>query len=232
VPTLDGFDLIIFDCDGVLVDSEIIAAEVESRLLTEAGYPIDALELAERFAGLTWKDILLAVEREASIPLQASLLTRSEGLLDERLGRSVKGIEGAAAAIARIDLPRCICSNSSDKRLELMLKRTKLWPLFSPHIFSAKTLGEGRTKPKPDVFLHAAETMKVEPGRVVVVEDSVHGIHGARSAGMRVIGFTGASHSYPSHADKLMDAGAETVIARMSELPATVAALSAWSGAA
>lgn len=225
-------ELVIFDCDGVLVDSEIIAAEVEAKLLTDAGYPIDAMELAERFAGLTWKDILLAVEREASIPLQASLLTRSESLLDERLARSVKGIEGAAAAIARIDLPRCICSNSSDKRLELMLKRAKLWPLFSPQIFSAKNLGEGRTKPKPDVFLHAAETMKVDRGRVVVVEDSVHGIHGARAAGMRVIGFTGASHSYPSHADKLMDAGAETVIARMSELPATVAALSAWSGAA
>lgn len=226
---MDGLDLIIFDCDGVLVDSEIIAAEVESRLLTEAGYPIDARELAERFAGLTWKDILLAVEKEAAIPLQASLLDRSETLLDERLGRSVKSIEGVPAALQRIDLKRCICSNSSDKRLALMLKRTRLWDFFQPNIFSAKALGPDSAKPKPDVFLHAAKQMGADPARTLVVEDSVHGITGARAAGMRVIGFTGASHTYPAHAGKLMEAGAETVIARMAELPPTVSALAAWS---
>ena len=80
---MDGFDLIIFDCDGVLVDSEIIAAEVESRLLTEAGYPIGVEEMGERFAGMTWQNILLTIEREASIPLSASLLDKSEKLLDE-----------------------------------------------------------------------------------------------------------------------------------------------------
>ncbi|WP_099865178.1 HAD family hydrolase [Pararhizobium haloflavum] len=228
---MDGLDLIIFDCDGVLVDSEIIAAEVEAKLLTEAGYPIQAGELAERFAGLTWKDILLAVEREASIPLQASLLDRSEKLLDDKLAKSVKSIEGVAAALARIDLPRCICSNSSSHRLDAMLKRTRLISYFEPNIFSAKSLGEGRTKPKPDIFLHAAEAMKADPARTIVIEDSVHGIHGASSAGMRVIGFTGASHSYPAHASKLMEAGAQTVIARMSELPATVAALATWQEA-
>jgi len=226
---MDGLDLIIFDCDGVLVDSEIIAAEVESRLLTEAGYPIEAGELAERFAGLTWKDILLAVEREAAIPLQASLLAKSEKILDERLGKSVKGIEGVAAALRQIDAPRCICSNSSDRRLELMLKRTGYFDFFAPNIFSAKSLGENRTKPKPDVFLHAAERMKADPARTIVIEDSVHGVTGARAAGMRVIGFTGASHAYPALAGRLMDAGAETVIARMAELPATVKALAGWS---
>lgn len=226
---MDGFDLIIFDCDGVLVDSEIIAAEVESKLLSAAGYPIDPMELAERFAGLTWKAILLEIEREADIPLQASLLEQSEKMLDERLARSVKAIQGAHEAIGQIRLPRCICSNSSLQRLEAMLTRTRLLPLFKPNIFSAKSLGENRSKPKPDVFLHAAETMKVAPEKAVVVEDSVHGIEGARAAGMRVIGFTGASHTYPAHAGKLMEAGAETVIARMADLPATVAALSNWS---
>jgi HAD superfamily hydrolase (TIGR01509 family) len=226
---MDGFDLIIFDCDGVLVDSEIIAAEVEARLLTEAGYPIEAGELAERFAGLTWKDILLAVEREAAIPLQASLLDRSEKLLDDRLGRSVKAIEGVTGALARFTTPRCICSNSSEKRLGLMLKRTRLWAYFEPHIYSAKSLGEGRTKPKPDIFLHAAEAMRASPANTLVIEDSVHGVHGARAAGMRVVGFTGASHTYPAHADKLMDAGAETTISRMADLPATIKALAGWS---
>jgi HAD superfamily hydrolase (TIGR01509 family) len=228
---MQGFDLIIFDCDGVLVDSEIIAAQVESALLTEAGYPIGPEEMAERFAGLTWKNILLQVERDASIPLSASLLDKSEKLLDLKLQQDVEAIAGVAAAIAKLDLQRCICSNSSSARLDMMLGKVGLKPLFAPNIFSAKDLGPDRTKPKPDIFLHGAEKMGVSPSRTVVVEDSVHGVHAARSAGMRVIGFTGASHSYPSHADHLTDAGAETVISRMSDLPGVVAALSEWEGA-
>lgn len=226
---MDGLDLIIFDCDGVLVDSEIIAAEVEAKLLTEAGYPIQAGEIAERFAGLTWKNILLEVEREADIPLQASLLGKSEKILDQRLARSVKGIEGVNAALAAIDLPRCICSNSSDKRLKLMLEKVRLWDRFAPNIFSAKSLGEGRSKPKPDIFLHGAEKMRADPASTIVVEDSVHGVHAAKAAGMRVIGFTGGSHNYPALAGKLMEAGAETTISRMADLPATVKALASFS---
>jgi HAD superfamily hydrolase (TIGR01509 family) len=226
-----GFDLIIFDCDGVLVDSEIIAAEVESALLTEAGYPISSEEMAERFAGLTWKNILLQVEKEASIPLSASLLDKSEKLLDLRLEQDVKAIAGVELAVSRLDLKRCICSNSSSNRLDMMLGKVGLKQLFAPHIFSAKDLGPDRAKPKPDVFLHGAEKMGISPSRTVVVEDSVHGIHAARAAGMRVIGFTGASHTYSSHADRLTDAGAETVISRMNDLPGVVAALSEWEGA-
>ncbi|OHV75959.1 HAD family hydrolase [Rhizobium sp. LCM 4573] len=228
---MSGFDLIIFDCDGVLVDSEIIAAQVESRLLTEAGYPISVEEMGERFAGLTWKDILLAVEKEADIPLSASLLDKSEKLLDAKLEREVKIIDGVKFALARLTTQRCICSNSSSHRLDMMLTKVGLKPYFAPHIFSAKDLGPDRAKPKPDIFLHAAEQFNVSPSKVLVVEDSVHGIHGARTAGMRVVGFTGASHTYPSHADQLTDAGAETVISRMSDLPAVVAALTEWAGA-
>lgn len=226
-----GLDLIIFDCDGVLVDSEIIAAQVESRLLTESGYPIDAAVLAERFAGLTWKDILMTVEKEAGIPIQASLLDKSERILDERLARDVKAIEGVARAVARIPLPRCICSNSSSHRLESMLKRARLYELFTPNIFSAKDLPDGRTKPAPDVFLHAAEVMKATPERTIVVEDSAHGVQGARAAGMRVVGFTGGAHSWRSHADHLTEAGAETVINHMRDLPPIVDALASWSEA-
>ncbi len=225
---MSGFDLIIFDCDGVLVDSEIIAAQVESRLLTEAGYPISPEEMGERFAGMTWQNILLAVEKEADIPLSASLIDKSEKLLDARLARDVKIIENVKFALARLTQPRCICSNSSIKRLDMMLGKVGLKDYFAPHIFSAKDLGADRVKPKPDIFLHGAEQMGVSPLRTVVVEDSVHGIHGARAAGMRVIGFSGASHTYPSHADRLTEAGAETVISRMSELPAIVAALAEW----
>ncbi|SOC35228.1 HAD superfamily hydrolase (TIGR01509 family) [Rhizobium subbaraonis] len=228
---MDGFDLIIFDCDGVLVDSEIIAAEVESRLLTEAGYPIGVEEMGERFAGMTWQNILLTVEREASIPLSASLLDKSEKLLDDRLAREVKVIDGVKFALSRLRRPYCICSNSASHRLELMLNRVGLKEIFAPHIYSAKDLGPDRVKPKPDIFLHGAKQFGADPARTLVIEDSVHGINGARAAGMRVVGFTGASHTYPSHADRLTDAGAETVISRMIDLPGVIAALAEWQEA-
>ena len=228
---MEGFDLIIFDCDGVLVDSEIIAAEVESKLLTEAGYPIGVEEMGERFAGMTWQNILLTIEREAAIPLSASLLDKSEKLLDARLARDVKVIDGVKFALSRLRKPYCICSNSSSHRLDMMLSKVGLKEIFAPHVFSAKDLGPDRVKPKPDIFLHGAAQFGADPARTLVVEDSVHGITGARAAGMRVVGFTGASHSYPSHADRLTEAGAETVISRMSELPDVIAALAEWQEA-
>lgn len=223
--------LIIFDCDGVLVDSEIIAAEVDSVLLTEAGFPISAEEVGERFAGLTWQDILLTVEREAGIPVSASLLDKSEKILDERLKNEVQAIEDIAEAVSALKLPKCICSNSTSARLELMLKRVELYDLFAPHIFSAKEVGSKRTKPAPDVFLYAANKFGVDPANVIVIEDSAHGIHGARAAGMRVIGFTGGAHTYPGHADKLTDAGAETVIHRHKDLQSVIEAMSIWTDA-
>ena len=227
---MSGFDLIIFDCDGVLVDSEIIAAEVESKLLTEAGYPITTEEMAARFAGMTWENILFAVEKDADIPLSASLLTKSEALLDQHLARDVKIIEGVKFALSRLTTQRCICSNSSSARLDMMLTKVGQKEYFAPHIYSAKDLGANRVKPKPDIFLHGAKQFNVNPSKAIVIEDSVHGVHAARAAGMRVIGFTGASHTYPTHADRLTDAGAETVISRMQDLPGMVAALSEWSG--
>lgn len=225
---MNGFDLIIFDCDGVLVDSEILAAQVESRLLTETGYEITAQEICERFAGMTWKNILLTIEAEAAIPLSASLLEKSEKLVDARLASHVKIVEGVKFALSRLTQPRCICSNSSLKRLDLTLTKTGLKPYFEGHIYSAAELGDDKSKPKPDIFLHAAEQMGVSPAKTIVIEDSVHGVMGARAAGMRVIGFTGGSHTYPSHADRLSEAGAETVVSRMIELPAMIEALAGW----
>ena len=228
---MNGFDLILFDCDGVLVDSEILAAQVEARLVSDAGYPITAGELAERFAGMSWHNILLEIEKEAEIPLSASLLDRAEKALDVVLARDVKIIEGVKPMLARLKLPHGICSNSTSARLDMMLKRVGLREHFGAHVYSARDLGEDRVKPKPDVYLHGAAQFGIDPSRVLVVEDSVHGVHAARSAGMRVVGFTGAGHTYPSHADKLTEAGAETVIARMSELPFVITALSEWSEA-
>ncbi|PRX11742.1 UNVERIFIED_ORG: HAD superfamily hydrolase (TIGR01509 family) [Martelella mediterranea] len=228
---MSRFDLIIFDCDGVLVDSEILAAQVESKLLTEAGYPITAGEIGERFAGMTWRDILLAVEKEAAIPLQATLIDESKTILDERLKRELQPIPGVREAVAQLSEPRCICSNSSEERIRMMLTKVGLLDIFEPNIFSAESLGPDRVKPKPDIFLHGAEKMGAKPENTLVIEDSVHGITGATAAGMRVIGFTGASHTTPSHADQLTEAGAETVIHRMEDLPAVATALLEWSDA-
>ncbi len=222
-------DLVIFDCDGVLVDSEIIAARVEADLLTEAGYEISAEELAETYAGLTFKDILMAVEEKSSIPFQISMIDRAEELVDRRLRREVRAIDGVRDAVAAVTVPRCICSNSRSERIAFMLEKTGLSPLFAGRIFSALETPTARTKPAPDVFLFAAETLGAKPADTFVIEDSVHGVTGARAAGMRVVGFTGASHSYPGHADALTEAGAETVIRRWAELNGVLAALSEWS---
>ena len=222
-------ELIIFDCDGVLVDSEIVAARVEAEMLTQAGFDISPEELVATYAGLTFKDILMRVEEISRIPFQVSLIDRTEDLVSRRLRSEVRAIEGAHEAVAAVPVPYCICSNSHTERIDFMLEKVRLLPLFAGRIFSALETPTGKPKPAPDVFLHAAETLGVEPASCLVIEDSVHGIAGAVAAGMRTIGFTGASHSYPGHADALTEAGAETVIRRWADLKGVVAALSEWS---
>ncbi|WP_173931069.1 HAD family hydrolase [Chelativorans sp. Marseille-P2723] len=222
-------DLIIFDCDGVLVDSEIVAARVEAEMLRKAGYEITPEELAERYAGLTFRDILMRIETEAQMLFQASLIDQAEARVDARLKAEVKPIEGAARAVASIDMEKCVCSNSGSERIAAMLAKTGLAQFFEGRIFSSRDTPSKRPKPAPDVFLHASKTMGAEPKRTIVIEDSVHGIAGARAAGMRVIGFTGASHTHPGHASMLMEAGAETTIHRMADLNAVISALSEWS---
>ncbi|RWM02256.1 MAG: HAD family phosphatase [Mesorhizobium sp.] len=222
-------DLVIFDCDGVLVDSEIIAARVEAELLTSAGFEISAEEISETYAGLTFKDIMLRLEEKSHIPFQASLIDRAEELVDRKLRSDVRIIDGAREAVAAVTAPRAVCSNSRTERVEFMLEKVRLLPFFAGRIFSGLDIPSKKTKPAPDVFLYAAEKLGANPKNTFVIEDSVHGIAGARAAGMRVIGFTGAGHSYPGHADALTEAGAETVIRRWAELNSTIAALSQWS---
>ncbi len=223
-------DLVIFDCDGVLVDSEIVAARVESHLLTEAGYEISPEEIAETYSGLNFKEIMLRIEETAGIPLQASLLDTAEKLVDQRLASpELRAVDGVHAAVAAVTFPRCICSNSSPQRLELMLTATHLKPLFGDHIYSALATPSAKPKPAPDVFLYGAKQMGADPAKTIVIEDSIHGVKAAKAAGMRVIGFTGGAHTYPGHADILTEAGAETTIRRWADLKATLAALSEWT---
>lgn len=221
-------ELVIFDCDGVLVDSEWLASKIEAKLLNDAGLEITAEEIGERYSGLTWKEILLDVEKNSDIILSASMIDQAEKLVDMALERELEMIEGADRAVKRIKLPKCIASNSSRARLGISLGKTGLEKLFDPHIFAAHEVGTNKGKPDPNVFLHAASVFNAKPAQTIVVEDSVHGIKGAMAAGMRVIGFTGGKHTYPGHADRLTEAGAETVINRHALLPDIIAAMGEW----
>jgi HAD superfamily hydrolase (TIGR01509 family) len=220
---MQDIKLVIFDCDGVLVDSEIIGIKIEADLLWAAGCEISLKELTERFSGMSWKDIIVILEKERGLSLMDALLDKTEAELDIRVPAEVEAIDGVRAVLEGLQYPYCVCSNTKMPRIEAMLTQVGLDEFFAPNIFSAKDLGEGRAKPKPDIFLFAAKHMGFEPSETIVVEDSVHGVQGARTAGMNVIGFTGGSHTYPDHARNLLNAGARTTISHMSDLPAAIA---------
>jgi HAD superfamily hydrolase (TIGR01509 family) len=220
--------LIIFDCDGVLIDSEIISARVDCEFLREYGYEITPEELAHRFAGFTTEKIFQLAGEEIGRPIPKEVIRRAEVETDRRLGEEVDPIPGVHDMLDRLDGPRCICSNSRPERLKISLAKAGLWDRFRPYVFSARDVGEGRGKPAPDVFLHAARELDADPAETIVLEDSVAGVTGGVAAGMRVVGFTGASHSWPGHGEALMDAGALTIIRRLRDFPATVEALREW----
>lgn len=222
--------LVIFDCDGVLVDSEIIAARIEAETYRALGFEISNEEFAIRFAGSSSADIKQTIENELGSGLPDDLEKTIVEKLDEACAREVEIITGADAVLDRFDQPRCICSNSPQTRLKAMLTRTGLYDRFRPYIFSSKDFDPPANKPKPDVFLKALEEFGVAPHETIVVEDSAHGIEAARTAGCRVIGFTGASHTWPSHSDVLTEAGAETAIRSFEDLPALIEVFGQWGG--
>jgi HAD superfamily hydrolase (TIGR01509 family) len=227
----DGHEMLfIFDCDGVLVDSEILAARVDSELLTKAGYPITPEEVIQRFAGLTAEAFMRVVEEEMGHPLPSDFHDDQRSELDDLLAREVTAVAGVEDMLERIDGPRCIGSNSTDERLKLMLTRTGLYDRFRPYIYSARQVGDGQPKPSPNVYRHAIKEFGVDPREALIVEDSVFGVRAAKAAGARVVGFTGGAHSWQGHADMLTEAGAATVIKRFADLPAVADALVAWGG--
>ena len=222
--------LVIFDCDGVLVDSEFLAARHESRRYGEHGFELSVAEFSGRFAGLTGEAISRQIEEELGRKLPQGFYKQVESELDGILEREIEVLAGIADTLQRISLPRCIASNSGPQRLRMMLERTGLHPHFDPHIFSAKELDPPAPKPKPDIFLHAMRKFGVAPQQAVIIEDSVVGVAAAKSSGARVIGFTGGRHTYPAHAERLSEAGAETVISSHRLLPKTIEAFSFWEG--
>ncbi len=223
--------LYVFDCDGVLIDSEIIASSVESEFFAKFGYEITPQEVTQRFAGLTGRALGDIVEADTGRKLPDDFFERSKEEIDRRLARDLKAVPGVKEMLDQLDgKPFCVCSNSSMARLKLSLERTRLWDRFVPRIYSAIEVGDLQPKPAPNVYRYAMAEFGADARDTVVLEDSVFGVTAARAAGARVIGFTGGAHTWPGHADVLTDAGAETVINRLIDLPATAEALLAWEG--
>ena len=222
--------LFMFDCDGVLVDSEVIAAAVDSEHLAEVGFKITPDEVVRRFAGLTSVDIVEIIESEIGRPLAPGFLKEQKLELDRRLAAEVEAVPGAHDLLDRLDGQVCVCSNSSSERLKLTMERTRLWDRFRPYIYSAPEVGTKKPKPDPNVYLYAMEQFGCAPRETVVIEDSVFGVTAARQAGARVIGFTGASHAWSGLADLLTEAGAETVVNRLVDVPRVAEAFAMWDG--
>ena len=212
--------LIIFDCDGVLVDSEIIAHALLAQMMTDLGHPMTTAEAVQKFAGRSLVDTLSLTEASLGRSIPNDLGQRYGRLLLERLRRDLKPIAGVKAAIAALPYSRCVASSSSLERIRLSLQATGLASLFGANIFSATQVTH--SKPAPDLYLFAATRMGVAPEHCVVIEDSALGVTAARLARMKVIGFNGAAHATPDATQRLAAAGACYVISSMADLPATV----------
>lgn len=223
--------LVIFDCDGTLMDTELIAASAETELLKEYGIEMSLEEFTLRFAGTSSQVVKDTMETEGGRHFPDDHFKRLANLMNEKLWREARATDHAQAMLDRLDQPRCICSNADMEKLKIELTRGELWDRFRPYIFSAKDIDGVSGKPAPDIFLHAAKEFEVEPADCIVVEDSVSGVEGGVAAGMRVIGFTGASHTHQAHADHLTEAGAITATRSLLDIPELVAALEQWSGA-
>ena len=216
--------LTIFDCDGVLVDSELIALRLLSDMMGEFGTPMSVDACRDAFMGRHADDIVRGIEARVGRALPGEGPRLRERML-ARLRRELVPVPGTACALAQLSGPRCVASSSDPARIRLTLELTGLAGFFGARIFSGTEVARG--KPAPDLFLHAAATMATSPADCVVIEDSVLGVQAGIAAGMPVIGFTGGAHAYRGFAERLRDAGAGRIVAHMDELPTALAAYAA-----
>ena len=208
--------LIIFDCDGVLIDSEIIACRTDSECLAEIGIALSAEQIMDRYVGISTTAMLADIQSRHAQPLPNdfanTLAQRVAAAFDSQL-QPMAGIEAALSALA---IDKCVASSSAPERLRHSLHLTNLLHHFDPHIFSATQVARG--KPAPDLFLFAAARMQTPPNACLVIEDSEAGVRAAVAAGMEVIGFTGGGHCRPGHAERLRTAGATAICRHMRNL--------------
>lgn len=211
-------DLVIFDCDGVLVDSEPISIAVLIEVIGEAGLMLTEDIAHQRFLGVSLATTCGILRDEFDLLITAEHLEMIRARLYSRFRAELKAIEGIAEALPRLEVPFCVASSGQPERIRLSLGITGLLPLFEPNIFSATMVENG--KPAPDLFLYAAEMMKAEPRTCVVVEDSPAGVEAARRAGMTVFAFTGGSHARSeAHRNALMLKQPDLIFDDMKRLP-------------
>jgi HAD superfamily hydrolase (TIGR01509 family) len=215
------FDLLVFDCDGVLIDSETIVCRVEVQALAEIGYSLELERFMERFVGKAARDGRALIEAELGRKLPAGFEAETARRVAEAFARELKAVAGVDDALAAIPGRRCVASSSLPERLAYTLGLTGLAKWFGDAVFSVSMVARG--KPAPDLFLHAARAMAADPARCLVIEDSAPGITAAKAAGMMALGFMGASHCRPGHDARLAAAGADLVFSDMRELPRLVA---------
>lgn len=205
-------ELVIFDCDGVLIDSERLAIKIDVLVLRELGWPLSEEEVIERFVGRSARDQQAAIEQQLGRKLPAGWERRFDPLYRTAFAAELAPVKGVLDALDQIAVPTCVASSATHAHLRYTLGLTGLYDRFAGRIFSSEDVARG--KPAPDLFLHAAASLGAKPARCVVVEDSRPGIEAARAAGMRVLAF--AAGLWP-----VQDlAGAKTIVFDdMRELP-------------
>jgi HAD superfamily hydrolase (TIGR01509 family) len=218
-------DLIIFDCDGVLVDSEVISCRAHAEVLTRHGYPITVDQVFDRFLGRSLHQASLEVEAAMGRSLPDDFHTQLQDELFRSFAATLQAIPHILEALDAIAQPICVASSGSHQRMRVTLGGVGLYDRFAPNIFSATEVRNG--KPAPDLFLFAAAQMQASPARCLVIEDSVSGVTGAVSAGMTVLGFYGGSHCRPGDADRLRAAGASMTFDDMRQLPGLIGQIGA-----
>jgi HAD superfamily hydrolase (TIGR01509 family) len=209
--------LVIFDCDGVLVDSEPISLSVLVEALDAAGVTMTTAEASERFLGRSLKSMSAILHDEYGLATDDAFLEAMRKRLYARFRQELKSVAGIREAVEQLDAACCVASSSQPERIRLSLTVTGLIDLFDPHIFSATMVARG--KPAPDLFLHASAEMGYAPADCIVIEDSPAGIEAAKAAGMRVFAFAGASHARNErHRQVLAGLGPDVLFDDMGEL--------------
>jgi HAD superfamily hydrolase (TIGR01509 family) len=218
---LNLVDLVIFDCDGVLVDSEVISSCAHAATLTRHGYPITTDQVLDRFLGVSDREARIIIEAELGHSLPGDFEAQMNQAALQRYADDLPTIPHVGEVVAAIGLKKCVASSGTPEKIRHGLQCAGLYDLLAPNIFSASQVERG--KPAPDLFLFAASQMQAAPARCLVIEDSIAGIAAALAAGMTVLGFHGGSHCRPGHADTLRAAGAILTFDDMRQLPGLIA---------
>jgi beta-phosphoglucomutase-like phosphatase (HAD superfamily) len=218
--------MVIFDCNGVLVDSEPLATAIVSQEFMRAGFALTPDVVARYFTGRRPADMFRDVETAAGRKLPTDFAANVMAVTLRRFRAELRATQYMTHALSWLRGPKCVASSSTLERMRVSLESTDLIRFFEPNLFSAGDVANG--KPAPDLFLHVSARMGVPPADCVVVEDSPVGVAAGVAAGMKVIGFVGGSHAGARLAAHLRSAGARAVISDMRALKGSIIDLRGW----